>query len=75
MVEIRKKEGETQGAFLRRFSRSMQRSGVLIRARGNQFYEAKPTKRVMKERALRRIAAGKEREWLEKLGKLTKEEK
>ena len=74
MVEIRKKEGETQGAFLRRFTRSIQRSGILIRARGNQFHEGDPTKRQVKERALRKIAAVKEHDRLEKLGKLPKDE-
>ena len=70
MVEVRRKEGETTGAMLRRFTRKVQLSGVLIRARKTRFYVSKPTKRAMRESALMRIKKGKERARLEKLGKL-----
>lgn len=69
MVEVRKREHETTGALLRRFTRRVQQSGVLVQARKLKFYKNKATKRQARERALRRIALAKERARLEKLGK------
>lgn len=70
MAEIRRKEHETMPAMLRRFTRSVQQSGVLLQARKTRFYSSKLTKRKVREKALRKIKATKERERLEKLGKL-----
>ncbi|QQG44995.1 MAG: 30S ribosomal protein S21 [Candidatus Sungiibacteriota bacterium] len=75
MVEVRKREHETTGAMLRRFTRRVQRSGVLINARKTRFYVPKPKRRFIRERALRRIQTAKERERLEKLGKLKEGER
>lgn len=55
--------------MLRRFTRRMQHSGILIHARKLKFRTSKPTKRRVRERALRRIGIMKERVRLEKLGK------
>ena len=74
MVEVHRKEHETIGALLRRFTRRVQQSGILIHARKLKFYRVAPTKRVMRERALRRLERGRERERLAKLGKLASEE-
>lgn len=73
MVEVRRRENETTGAMLRRFTRRVQQSGILIRARKERFYQFKLTKIAVRERALRRIQLRKEREKLEKLGKLPEE--
>ena len=70
MVEVRRRENETVGAMLRRFTRRVQQSGVLLRARKERFYRSPLTKRAVRERALRRKQLAKERERLEKLGKL-----
>lgn len=75
MVEVRRKEGETMPAMLRRFTRRVQQSGVLLNARRTRFYHPKLKKRFMRERALRRIKRLKEMARLEKLGKLNKDEK
>ncbi len=75
MVEVRRKEHETVGAMLRRFTRRMQRSGILITARKLKFHKPKLTKRNVRERALRRIVLARERTRLEKLGKLEEEKK
>ena len=69
MVEVRRKEGETTAAMLRRFTRRVQLSGILVRARKTKFYAKKSTKRLMRERALRRTRKVKEIERLKKLGK------
>jgi len=73
MLEVQRKENETVGALLRRFTRRVQQSGVLIGARKLKFHTAKPTKRAVRVRALRRIIKQKERVRLEKLGKAEKE--
>lgn len=73
MVEVRRRENETTGSMLRRFTRRVQQSGILIRARKMKFYDPKPTKRVVRARALRRIEVLKEKERLEKLGKVIEE--
>lgn len=75
MVEVRKKEGETTPAMLRRFTRRVQQSGILLSARKLKFYHPKLKKRLLRERALRRMKRVKERARLEKLGKLNKDEK
>ncbi len=69
MVEVYRKEHETIGAMMRRFSRKMQMSGILVRARQNRFFKNKPTKRVVRVQALRRKRLEQERMRLEKLGK------
>ena len=75
MVEVKRRERETTGAMLRRFTRRVQQSGVLLNARKKRFYKGKPTKKVVRDSALRRIGIKKERAKLEKLGKLREEEK
>ena len=75
MVEIRRKEYETAPAMLRRFTRRIQQSGILLQARKLKSYKDKPTKRAVRERALRRVKLGKERMRLEKLGKLPADER
>ena len=75
MVEIRKRENETTGAMLRRFTRRIQQSGVLIQARKLRFHSGKQTKRAVRARALRRIKMTKERDHLIKLGKLSEDER
>ncbi|MEK7541460.1 MAG: hypothetical protein AAB533_01280 [Patescibacteria group bacterium] len=69
MVEVRKREHETTAAMLRRFTRRVQQSGILLHARKLKFHKGKTTKRQSRERALRRIVLARERARLEKLGK------
>lgn len=61
--------------MLRRFTRRVQQSGVLLNARKKRFHKPKLTKRVVRDSALRRMAIKKERAKLEKLGKLKDEKK
>ena len=74
-IEVKKKEGESTPSLLRRFSKRVQQSGVLIRARRGRFYISSPTKRQKRLGALRRLEIQKEREKLYKLGKLPPEKK
>lgn len=69
MVEVKKKEGESFESLLRRFSRRIQQSGVLIRARKTRFYSAPKSRNLQKIAARRRAQLKAEREELKKLGK------
>jgi len=69
MVEVRRKEKESVGSLIRRFTRKVQQSRVLLEARGNT-YRSRPKSKTKKQKdALRRISKRKEYQRLEKLGK------
>lgn len=53
-IEVRRKEKEPVGSLLRRFTRRVQQSGVLLNARRGRFYQKPKTKRQIKASALRR---------------------
>ena len=74
-IEVRKKDNESVGSLMRRFTRSIQQSGVLIRARKIRFKEASKTKREIRESALYRQGKNKEEIKLIKLGKFVEEPK
>ena len=73
MVEVKRREHETAAAMLRRFTRRIQQSGVLMHTRKHKFFVGKPTRRTIRTSALRRISAGRERARLDKLVKLPDE--
>lgn len=68
-MEVHRKRNETIGSMLRRFTRRVQQSGILLRARKLRYHEGKLSRRAEKERALRRLRLKKEEIRLEKLGK------
>lgn len=70
MAYVKRRENETTAAMVRRFTRRVQQSGILVHARKIRFHSAKPTKQAQRERALRRTVKTRERTRLEKLGKL-----
>ena len=70
MVRITKRETESTGSLLRRFSRAVKLSGVLAQARGRRYYEAPKSEFQKKREALERIKRRKESERLKKLGKI-----
>lgn len=70
MVEVRRKEGESVESLLRRFTKRVQQSGVLLRAKRARFYEPAKTKREQREDALRRKQIRERKEYLRKIGKL-----
>ena len=69
-LEIKKEVRETSQNLVRRFSRRMKQSGILLRARKARFKERAKSKQMKKRSALRREELRKEYEKLEKLGKL-----
>jgi ribosomal protein S21 len=73
MIEVKKKDNESVGSLLRRFSRKVQQSGLLLQARSVRFQEKPKSRTERRKSALRRnqIVAQKERD--RKLGKLEEE--
>ena len=67
---VTKKQKESTGAFLRRFSRVVQQSGVLVKARNLQYRERPATERIEKKNAIHRMTKRKETDKLRKLGKI-----
>ena len=71
-LEIKKEGRETSQNLVRRFSRRMKQSGILLRARKARFKEKPKSKQMKKRSALRREELRKEYEQLEKLGEISK---
>jgi len=69
-LEIKKEGRETSQNLVRRFSRRMKQSGILLRARKARFQKKSQSQQMKKRSALRREELKKEYEKLEKLGKL-----
>ncbi|MCK5490939.1 MAG: 30S ribosomal protein S21 [Candidatus Pacebacteria bacterium] len=70
MIEVKKKDNESIGSLLRRFSKKVQQSGLLIQARSSRFRERTPSRTERRKGALRRNEIVCEKEKLRKLGKL-----
>lgn len=70
MVEVKKKDNEGVDSLIRRFSRKVQQSGVLLQARKVRFHERKKNRRKVREEAQRRAELTAERERLIKLGEI-----
>lgn len=69
-LEVRKQKGETSQNLIRRFTRSLKQSGILLRARKIRFKEKKKSEQMKKRAALRREEKKREYEQLKKLGKI-----
>jgi len=69
-VEVKKLPKETSQALIRRFTKSIQQSGVLLKARQIRFRKKKKSEQMRKRAALRREEKKKEYEKLRKLGKI-----
>ena len=70
MIEIKRKEGESANAFLYRFTKKIQRSGVVKQAKKIRFKSREENKRARKDSALFRIKKKTETDKLKKLGRL-----
>lgn len=69
MVKIRKRENESSGSLLRRFTKALQLSGFLERAKKNRHRQRSKSDYAKKKEALRRIDWEREMRRLRKLGK------
>lgn len=70
MVEVKKRDNESSESLVRRFTKRVQQSGVLIRAKKRRFYETPKNKRAVRLDALRRETIKEQREILRRQGKL-----
>ncbi len=70
MVEVHKRENESSDSLIRRFSRKVQQSGILLQARKVRYYQRKKSKKKLREEAQRRSELQSERERLIKLGEI-----
>jgi len=71
MVEVRRREKESIGSLVRRFTRKVQQSRILLEARSHA-HRARPKSKTKKQRdALRRVIKRKEYDRLRKLGKIS----
>lgn len=71
-LEVTKQERETPQSLIRRFSRRVQQSGILFRARKNRFRQKKKSAQMKKKAALRREKTKRGLEKLKKLGRAKK---
>ena len=73
MIQVRKKERETAESLIRRFSRRIQQSGVLRRARKTRFHQPEQSREKRREEALYKVKIRKVIGRLKKLGKFDEE--
>ncbi len=69
-LKVKKREKETPQNLVRRFTRALQQSGILVQAREKAFKAREKSRSLKREAALRREAIKKKYRQLEKLGKL-----
>ncbi len=71
-LEVKKQERETAQNLIRRFTKRVQKSGILLKARKSRFYQRSKSHQMKKKAALRREKLKQEYKKLEKLGKIEK---
>lgn len=69
-IEIKKKEGESTGSLIFRFSKKIQQSGVLLEIKKRRFNVRQPNKRARRHSALHRLKKKEQIEKMQKLGAL-----
>jgi ribosomal protein S21 len=69
-LEVKRKEKENVQNLIKRFTKAVQKSGILIRAREKMYRDRNISEEKKKRRALRREEMKKYYQKLEKLGKL-----
>jgi len=68
VLEVKKQERETNQSLIRRFTKRVQRSGVLVQARKIRFHKRTKSKKMRRKAALRREQVRTEYEKKKKLG-------
>lgn len=69
-VEVERNNNENAVSLIKRFTRRVQGSGVLMRVRKNRFYTRKKSAYVVKKAALKRLGKQEKYEELVKMGKV-----
>lgn len=73
MIEVKKKDRETSESLIRRFSRRVQQSGVLAKARKGRFLVEEKSRREVRETAMYKAKVKKIVGKLKKMGKFDEE--
>ena len=73
MIEVKRKDRESPESLIRRFSRRVQQSGVLVQARRSRFRMEDKTKREMRQGAMYKEKVKKIVSKLKKMGKFDEE--
>lgn len=69
-LEVKRKEKESVQNLIKRFTKAVQKSGILIRAREKMYKDRNISEEKKKRKALRREEMKKYYQKLEKLGKI-----
>lgn len=69
MLEVRRKDGESFEALIRRFTKKTIQSGKILQAKKVRFYTKPKSKREQKDSALRRQEVNSKMEYLKRIGK------
>lgn len=69
MVEVKRKDRESIEGMIRRFTKKLQQSGNIYRARRMRFHQKTKSRTVLKEEAKRKNMIMERREFLKKLGR------
>lgn len=69
MVEVKRKDRESIEGMIRRFTKKLQQSGNIYRARRMRFHQKTKSRAVLKEEAKRKNMIMERREHLKKLGR------
>lgn len=73
MIQVKKKDNETSESLIRRFSRRIQQSGVLMQARKKRFNAKRKSKKQKRDDALYKVRIRKEINKLKKIDKFNDE--
>lgn len=73
MIEVKRKDRESSESLIRRFSRRVQQSGVLVRARRVRFKADEKSKRELRAGAMYKAEVKKLVNKLKKMGKFEEE--
>ncbi|MFZ5390840.1 MAG: 30S ribosomal protein S21 [Patescibacteria group bacterium] len=71
---MKKKEGESVDSLIRRFSKKVQQSGIILRTKKRQHFEPAKNKTEQRSNAVRRQQIRDRKEYLRKTGQLTEED-
>lgn len=72
-IIIKRRERESNERLLRRFSRRVQTSGLLLRTKKRQYHEKAKNRNQIRREALRRLGIRSRLEYLRKIGALDEE--
>ncbi len=70
MLEVKRKDGESFEALIRRFTKKTIQSGKILQAKKVRFFNRGKSKRELKDSALRRKHVNTKIEYMKRIGKL-----